>query len=384
MTRRYRPFDPFERGGPSEGAREIRLPRPPRRFWVGAGLFGLAVLIFIFASPIVWLITELQWYDALGLRSIFTTRLSLQAWLFFGSLLLAFIYLAINIVIALRLRSGPTLRAVGIRRSSLRSAAGVFGLLGAALIALVLSGGAGSQWQLLALFQHSTPTGVTDPVLGQDVSFYLLTLPFLHAVANWSLGLDFMAVLLIGALYAWRGDTFDLNLSPRAVAHISALLGIFAVTLAAWTWLGRYDLMYAHNSSIVWGASYTDVNARLPLYSFQAGAGIVVAGALSVNEWIRLGRVRTSPHVSLWRSFKNNGLGLQVRCGCPAGQRPRSRMRQWCVVRVCVRPPLLMDASRVRQGEAEEVFDLRERQDHRVRVSIFQILIQQLVFARHH
>jgi uncharacterized membrane protein (UPF0182 family) len=302
MTRRYRPFDPFERGGPFEGAREIRVPRPPRRFWIGAGLFGLAVLIFIFASPIVWLITELQWYDALGLRPIFTTRLSLQALLFFGSLLLAFIYLAVNIVIALRLRTGPTLRAVGIRRSSLRSAAGVFGLLGAALIALVLSGGAGSQWQLLALFQHATPTGVTDPVLGQDVSFYLLTLPFLHAVANWSLGLDFMAVLLIGALYAWRGDTFDLNLTPRAVAHISVLLGIFALTLAAWTWLGRYDLMYAHNSSIVWGAAYTDVNARLPLYSFQAGAGIVLAGALIVNAWIR----------RLWLPFAAVGIWVAL------------------------------------------------------------------------
>ena len=287
MTRRYRPFDPFERGGPFEGAREIRLPRPPRRFWVGAALFGLAVLIFIFASPIVWLITELQWYDALGVRPIFTTRLSLQAGLFFGSLLVAFTYLAVNMLIALRLRSGPALRAVGIRRSSVRSPAGVFGLLGAGLIALVLSGGAGSQWQTLALFQHSTPTGVTDPVLGQDVSFYLLTLPFLHAVANWSLGLDFMAVLLIGALYAWRGDTFDLNLSPRAVAHLSVLLGAFAVTLALWTWLGRYDLMYAHNTSIVWGAAYTDVNARLPLYSFQAGAGIVLAGALIVNAWLR-------------------------------------------------------------------------------------------------
>src|SRR3979411_1794848 len=98
MTRRYRPFDPFERGGPIEGAREIRLPRPPRRFWVGAGPFGLAVLIFIFPSPVVWVIPELQWYDARGLRSIFTTRLSLQAVLFFGSLLLAFIYLAVNIV----------------------------------------------------------------------------------------------------------------------------------------------------------------------------------------------------------------------------------------------------------------------------------------------
>src|SRR6267378_8400200 len=97
-----------------------------------------------------------------------------------------------------------------------------------------------------------------------------------------------------------------------------------------------------------------------------------------------LGRVRKSPQVSLLRSFKNNGLGLQVRRGCPAGQCPRSRMRLWCVVRVFVRPPLLMDASRVRQREAEEVFDLSERQDHRVRVSILQVLIQRLIFARHH
>src|ERR1700693_601175 len=271
MTRRFRPFDPFEPGGPLQGAREIRIPRPPRRFWFGVGLFGIAFLIFFLASPTVWLITELQWYDALGFKDVFTTRLTLQTALFAGSFALAFIYLAVNVVIALRIRSGPGLRAVGIKRPSIRNAAGVIGLVGAALIALILSGGAGTQWQTLAVYQHASPTGTTDPVLGQDVSFYLLTLPFLHAVANWALGLDFMTVLLTGALYAWRGDTFDLNLRPRAIAHLSVLLGFFAVTLAAWTWLGRYDLLYAHNSSIVWGAAYTDVMARLPLYSFQAG-----------------------------------------------------------------------------------------------------------------
>ena len=287
MTRRFRPFDPFERGGPLQGGREIRIPRPPRRFWFGVGLFGLAFLIFVLASPVVWLITELQWYDALGFKDVFTTRLWLQTALFVGSFALAFIYLAVNVLIAAQIRSGPGLRAVGIRRSSIRSAAGVIGLLAAGLIALILSGGAGTQWQTLALFQHASPTGITDPVLGQDVSFYLLTLPFLHSIANWALGLDFMTVLLIGALYAWRGDTFDLNLTPRAIAHLSILLGAFAVTLAAWTWLGRYDLLYAHNTSIVWGAAYTDVNARLPLYSFQAGAGIVLAGALVANAWLR-------------------------------------------------------------------------------------------------
>src|ERR1700674_5234828 len=298
MSRPFRPFDPFERGGPFEGAREIRFPRPPRRFWVGAGLIGVALLVFIFASPIIWFFTELQWYDALGFKDVFTTRLVLQTVLFAGSFSIAFVYMVINVIVALRVRSGSGLRAVGISRSSIRSATGGVALAGAALVALILSGGAGTQWPALALFQHATPTGITEPVLGQDVSFYLLTLPFLHSLANWALGLDFMAVLLIGALYAWRGDTFDLNLSPRAIAHISILLGVFAVTLAVWTWLGRYDVMYAHNTNIVWGAAYTDVNARLPLYTFQAGAGIVLAGALIVNAWLR----------RLWVPFVAAGL----------------------------------------------------------------------------
>jgi uncharacterized membrane protein (UPF0182 family) len=287
MTRRFRPFDPFERGGPFEAGREIRIPRPPRRFWFGVGLFGIAFLIFILASPIIWFFTELQWYTALGLGDVFTTRLVLQTVLFVGSLALAFIFLAANVVVALRIRSGPGLRAVGIQRSSIRSAVGVIGLIGAAIIALILSGGAGSQWQTLALYQHASPTGITDPVLGQDVSFYLLTLPFLHSVVNWALGLVFMSALLVGGLYAWRGDTFDLNLSPRSIAHLSILLGIFALSLAAWSWIGRYDLLYAHNSTVVWGAAYTDVNARLPFYTFQAGAGIVLAGVLIVNAWVR-------------------------------------------------------------------------------------------------
>ena len=287
MSRRYRPFDPFERGGPFEGAREIRIPRPPRRFWVGAALFGVALLVLLFASPIVWLVTERQWFSALGYQDVFNTQWSLQFLLFAGSFLIAFVYLAANVVIALRVRSGPGLRAVGIRRAIVRTPTGRIALIAAALVAVILSGGAGAQWQSLALFQHASPTGTVDPVLGQDISFYLLTLPFLHAVAGWALGLGFMSALVIGALYAWRGDTFDLNLSPAAIAHLSALLAIFALVLGAWMWLGRYDLMFAHNSGIVYGAAYADVNARLPLFTFQAGASVVLAGALLANIWLR-------------------------------------------------------------------------------------------------
>jgi uncharacterized protein len=290
MSRPFRPFDPFDRGGPFEGAREIRIPRPPRRFWFGAALFGLAVLVFIFASPIVGFITERQWFSALGYQDVFTTQWLLQFFLFVGSFTLAFVYLAANVVVALRIRSGPGLRAVGIRRAIVRSPTGAIAIAAAAIVALILSGGAGTQWQFLALFLHSSPTGITEPVLGQDISFYLLTLPFLHSIANWALGLGFMSALVIGALYAWRGDAFDFNLTSGAIAHLSALLGIFALVLAGWMWLGRYDLLFAHNSPVVSGAAYTDANARLPLFTFQAGAGVVLAGALFANMWLR--RVR--------------------------------------------------------------------------------------------
>jgi uncharacterized protein len=283
MTRRYRPFDPFERGGPFEAGREIKIPRPPRRFFVGLAFFGVAFLIFILASPVVWFFTEMQWFDGLGFKDVFTTRLELQALLFAGSLLTALIYLAANVLIALRVRSGPGLRAVGISRSSIRSAPGVISLAGGALIALLLSGGAGTQWQSLALFQHASNTGVTDPVLGQDISFYLLSLPFLHSLANWALGLTFLATLLTAGLYAWRGESFALSFSPRAIAHLSVMLGVFAVVLAASTWLGRYDLLFAHNSTVVWGAAYTDINARLPVYTVQSVAGLVIAATLAAN-----------------------------------------------------------------------------------------------------
>src|SRR5487761_1190994 len=287
MSRRYRPFDPFERGGPFEGAREIRLPRPPRRFWIGAGLFGLAFLIFIFASPIIWFVTEGQWFAALGYQSVFTTQEALQVVLFVGSFALSLIYLAVNVYVALRIRSGSGLRAVGIRKAVLRSPAGGIALAAAVLVALILSGGAGGQWQYLALFMHASPTGTVDPILHMDVSFYLLTLPFLHSISNWALGLSFMTILVIAGLYTWRGDTLDLHLSPQAIAHLSGILAIFALALAGWMWLGRYDLLYAHNSGIVWGPAYTDVHARLPLFTFQAGASVVLAGALIANMWLR-------------------------------------------------------------------------------------------------
>jgi len=283
MARRYSrgPFDPFDQP-PFGGFREVQIPRPPRRFWVGLGFIGAALLVVLLTEPLVGLLTTIQWYDALGLKSIFVTRITIQLLLFFGTLILAFLFGLANIMVALRIRTGRALRAVGVRRRTLWTGAGAAGLGATAVISLILAGGVGSHWQELALYLHATNTGVREPVFGMDVSFYLLTLPFLHDVVTSVTVLFFLMGLVVIGLYAWRSDSPDLHLPPPAIAHLSVLLGGIALLLAASSFLDRYDLLSAHNG-YVWGPGYTDIHARIGLAIFRTVLGVLLAVALFAN-----------------------------------------------------------------------------------------------------
>ena len=278
--RRYPPFD-GELQLP-----EVRLPAPPRGFWLWVVLVAIALVILFVATPLITFYTELQWFQALGLRNVYTTRLGLQFSLFFGSLLVAFVFATANVAVALQLRAASALRTIGIRRRILRTRAGVIGLAVSALVALAVSLGAGAQWQQLALYLNGTTTGVQEPVFGQDVAFYLFVLPFWHSILNWLLGLTFLTTLLVAALYAWRGTDFELRLPDRGVAHVSVLLALVALVLGAGSFIGRYDLLYAHNG-YVWGAGFTDINARIPIAYISTALAVVLALALVANAVVR-------------------------------------------------------------------------------------------------
>jgi hypothetical protein len=129
--RRYPPFDDDVSITP------IRLPTPPRSTWFVLGAIGLLVAILAIAGPAITIGAALLWFKALGMQEVYTIRLGLQLWLFFGSLVIAFAYVAVNVLVALRFRASSVLRTMGIRRRYLRSAAGlalvaigVIGMLG--------------------------------------------------------------------------------------------------------------------------------------------------------------------------------------------------------------------------------------------------------------
>ena len=75
--------------------------------------------------------------------------------------------------------------------------------------------------------------------------------------------------------------------SPAAIAHGSALLGLY-FAVKAWSYaLDRFLLLYNDNGIVV-GAGYTDVHVELPVLWLLIG----LAAAAAVVAWVNV-RLRT-------------------------------------------------------------------------------------------
>lgn len=295
MARRP-PQNPF--GGPFgprtpgfEGLGELHLPRPPRRFWIGLAFVAAAILLILIAEPLVNLVTNWEWFSALGFGGAYGTRLLIQVLLFLITFAIAFLVTAANVTVGLRLRTSGALRAVGIRHRTLRSRLGIVMLVGAVLLALLVAISLEGSWSDLVLFLHPQTTGTQDPILHADTGFYLTVLPFLNDVQGNLVGLLVVNILVAVGLHAWREDHIDLRLTPRGTAHISALVGVFALVVAFGAWLSRYSYLYGHDS-VVYGAGYADVHARIPLTTAEVVLAVLLAIALFANVHPRLRRMR--------------------------------------------------------------------------------------------
>ncbi|HYM32754.1 MAG TPA: UPF0182 family protein [Candidatus Cybelea sp.] len=259
-------------------------------------LAGLIALGRISAFLVDWL-----WFSSIGYAGIFWTIFASKAVLFFVVLTCSAgaIWLSGWLALHYANRRGPwplgTAYAQGLQ--------GTFSdLLGqvsphlpwrlliagvAVLLGLLIAAGEISSWDLALRYLHQLPYGLSDPVYGRDIGFYLFSLPAYVALKNWLLLLLVVSTVVSGAVYWAHGDiALDKGsrvLSPAAVAHASALFGIF-FALKAWSYfLDRFLLLYDDNGVVV-GAGYTDLHIELPVLWLLIG----VAAATSVALWVNM------------------------------------------------------------------------------------------------
>ena len=276
------PFGDTPRPRPApDGGTSSRRRISPLAITLGA--LGLLVVLLVLASEI-W--TKYLWFQQLQVTEVLAVRWGTQAILFVLGFLLftAPLFLSLRLAYLRRPVYPPVTReqealeqfrtAVDPLRRGLTIAApliiGAFGGLAAA-----------RRWQDVQLFLHPQSFGQTDPVFGNDVSFYVFQLPLIDLVI--SFGQFVLLVAIVGALVghfvsggvAWgQGSGREVPRSARR--HLGVLAAIYVVLLGAGHWFRRYDLLTGEHSRFD-GASYTDVHAILPAQTILAISAIVVA-----------------------------------------------------------------------------------------------------------
>lgn len=241
----------------------------------------LALLILVAAWPEFY--TEWLWFESVGYLSVFRTRLTAQFGLFLIAGLVTFALIGLNLVLARRLTSSPF--AVYLRSGRSRQvieladrATTLAIWLAAGLLGLVFGLVAAARWSLFLRFANAVPFGVSDPVFGQDVGFYVFALPVGRTLINgllWALGLA-----LIGTALVYGGGQLRAELrvySPRALMHLSVLGALWLLVKSADYLMQRHELLYTARAAAA-GPGFTDITVRLPALTILA----VVVGAAAM------------------------------------------------------------------------------------------------------
>jgi uncharacterized membrane protein (UPF0182 family) len=270
---------------------------PWRRFGV-----PIAVIVVFFAlGRITSLVVDWAWFSSIGYVGVFWTGFITKAALFVVVLAVSTFLLWANATLAYRFGSRwrPALPAAfdpgfATVRVSPGPMAGSYGLplspllwrlliLAVALVlGLLIAIGEMGKWDLILRFVYQAPYGRNDPLFDKDIGFYLFSLPVYVALKNWLLWILLLGSLTAGSIYFVQDDisldSQPWRFSSAAIAHGSALLGLY-FAIKAWSYaLDRYLMLYNDNGVVV-GAGYTDVHVELPvlwlLIGFAAAAAIV-------------------------------------------------------------------------------------------------------------
>ncbi len=300
---------------PEEDRPPHRRRRRMRRVFlaVAIGLVLIVIVVVVARLYVSWL-----WFGEVGLRTVFWKRLAigLVVWPLFAAAFFALVFG--NIEVARRL--APRYRPVEgvdvievVHEEAYRWVRRV-GLVVALVGAVIAGSAAAGAWLLFARALNGVPFGVRDPIFHHDLSFYVFTLPawqyvvsFLFATLIVALIISIAAHFTLGGLEVrsrpptvqrtaqeWASipppvrvaesmsRVTGFHVEPRAVAHLSALVGALFVVGGIGYLFSAWDLLYS-TAGAVFGAGYTDVHVRLPMIRVLMVLTLALGGALFFN-----------------------------------------------------------------------------------------------------
>jgi len=254
-------------------------------------LVGIGLLLLAFSTTLTHWLTEYWWFNAVGFDSVFKLRLgwsvlcAILAFVMYAAVLLANYSLALWLT-----RDRPFYTPQNNDWAPLIPGLTLYG--GVALIILLSAGAAqrGAQaWELILKFLNPTAFNIADPIYQQDIGFYVFKMPVYQGLQSQGLELLIWALMLSLVVYALRGEIrwergWKYFLTGPVKTHLCVLLSAIALFVVFGYWLARYDLLYSPGG-VVFGAGYTDVNARLHAYGIMGIVTLIVGILFIVSLW---------------------------------------------------------------------------------------------------
>ena len=265
-----------------------RLSRPLK---ILLAIIGVVLTVLLIAPDFL---VKYLWMDELGYASVYLKQLGAQAGLFTVVLLVALAFFGLNFYYFMKqipplwatqwAEEGETPEFGGkpLTRKRLGRIIGAF----AVLLSILFASGFAGRWDEFFRFAASPEYGMTDPVFGYDLSFYMLQLPFIESIQSGIVGLAFLGILVLVTAYVVIGEISIQDgrpqIRPSVVKHLAVNV---AILLVGWTWgfyLDRYELLYSPSGAVA-GASYVDLNIRLPALWMMVAATMGMVAIIVYN-----------------------------------------------------------------------------------------------------
>jgi uncharacterized membrane protein (UPF0182 family) len=278
--------------------------RPLRPIGTGRGapaprsvilLVAIVLLLLAFLPFLAGRLADWLWYREIGFERVFLTKVIAQWALGVPTALLAFAVLYVNARVAMRgaprrdrppvsrMRTGPDVREAA--RALIARGIGWLILPATAVLSVVLGLAAAGQWRTLLQAAYGTPFGVTDPVFGRDVGYYVFTLPAIELVTGLLFGLLLLTlVAVVLPIHVFGGEIErsprGISVGPRAQTHLAVLAGLLLLLTALRIHFVRIPGLLFGNHLPLTGANYVDLHARLP--ALRILTVVALAGAVLI------------------------------------------------------------------------------------------------------
>jgi uncharacterized membrane protein (UPF0182 family) len=259
-----------------------------------AFLLVLALITLGLVGQIVPLYTDWLWFQEVGYASIFLKILSMRGALFTMVAVGVLLFLYVNLTFAARTARPDVLweleDQLGLPgRVVIEPLIRRFLPIVLLLIAFASGMRATARWQTVLAYFNAVPFGTSDPLFGRDLAFFVFDLPFFRMILGWGTTLVVATLVLTLVIYVLQRSLVLTTRGPRLAAGARSHLLVLGALLLALSgigfWLDRFELVYSPRGAI-FGASYTDVHASLPVLGALAVLAVLCAVACMAQLWM--------------------------------------------------------------------------------------------------